>query len=80
MLWYVLIIVMWFNPLAWIAFELVQRDDELAVDEVAIERLGKDYKRKYGEILLSYARMNDSKKLNISLASNLNVPFTEIII
>lgn len=58
-LWYVLIIVMWFNPLAWIAFELVQRDDELAVDEVAIERLGKDYKRKYGEILLSYARMND---------------------
>ena len=46
--------VLWFDPLAWVVYFLVQHDSELAVDEKVIESIGEDNRLKYGEMLLSY--------------------------
>ncbi|MBO7564968.1 MAG: M56 family metallopeptidase [Clostridiales bacterium] len=48
------VIVLWFDPLVWIAYFLIQHDNELAVDEMVIKWNGEDNRVKYGEMLLSY--------------------------
>lgn len=60
---YVFIVAMWFNPLAWIALKLIQKDDEMAVDEKVIETLGDECKETYGSILIKIAAANQKRRL-----------------
>ena len=48
------LIVLWFDPLVWIAYFLIRHDNELAVDEMVIKGNGEENRVKYGEMLLSY--------------------------
>lgn len=43
----------WFNPLAWLAFRLMERDMEMSCDETVLRRLGEDVKQEYSRALLS---------------------------
>lgn len=57
-LFYIAVIVHWFNPLVWISYRLLERDMEMACDEAVLERLGTEEKANYCESLLNLA---DSK-------------------
>lgn len=52
-LWYFILAVHWFNPLAWAAYILMCRDIELACDELAIGRLGEESKKPYSSALIN---------------------------
>ena len=47
--------IYWFNPLAWLAYLCLSRDQELACDESALRRLGDGARRSYAEALLDAA-------------------------
>lgn len=56
--------VLWFDPLVWIAYCLIQNDNELAVDEMVIRRNGEENRVKYGEMLLSYvSRVSEHSRI-----------------
>ena len=48
----------WFDPLVWLAADLIQRDSELSCDEYAIATLGEDQRKAYGETLIALLRDN----------------------
>lgn len=48
------LIVLWFDPLVWIAYFLIRHDNELSVDEMVIKGNDEENRVKYGEMLLSY--------------------------
>lgn len=50
---FLLLILHWFNPLVWAAYLLLCRDIEFACDERVLRKLGESGKRKYSEALLS---------------------------
>lgn len=52
---YLLTCIHWFNPLAWLAFQLLCRDMEMSCDESAIQRMGGEKKKEYSAALLSLA-------------------------
>lgn len=52
---FVATIIHWFNPLAWLAFNLLCKDMEMRCDEYVIDELGQDIKKKYSLSLVSYA-------------------------
>lgn len=58
LLFYIAVIIHWFNPMVWISYRLLERDMEMACDEAVLERLGVEEKKKYCESLLNLA---DSK-------------------
>ena len=58
LLFYIALIVHWFNPFVWISYRLLERDMEMACDEAVLEKLGTDEKKNYCESLLNLA---DSK-------------------
>lgn len=58
LLFYIAVIIHWFNPLVWISYRLLERDIEMACDEAVLEKLGTEEKKKYCESLLNLA---DSK-------------------
>ncbi len=58
LLFYIAVIVHWFNPLVWISYRLLERDMEMACDEAVLEKLGTEEKKNYCESLLNLA---DSK-------------------
>ncbi len=62
--------VHWFNPLAWVAFILLERDMEMACDEETVKRLGDESKKAYASTLLwiSAGRSQRSYKLGVPLA------------
>jgi len=62
--------VHWFNPLAWVAFILLERDMEMACDEETVKRLGDESKKAYAGTLLwiSAGRSQRSYKLGVPLA------------
>ena len=43
----------WFNPLAWLAFALMERDMEMSCDEAVIRKLGAEARHEYSCALLS---------------------------
>lgn len=45
----------WFNPLCWLAFQLMSADMEMSCDERVIRELGSEIKREYSASLLSLA-------------------------
>lgn len=58
LLFYIAVIIHWFNPMVWISYRLLERDMEMACDEAVLERLGAEEKKNYCESLLNLA---DSK-------------------
>lgn len=66
---YAFTIVLWFNPLIWIAAEVSSRDGELAVDEQVIKMLGKDNKKSYSETLLSFLTVETNREHFIASTS-----------
>ena len=51
---YIVMTMFWFDPLVWMAAILVQRDNEMAVDERVIKLLGEENKAEYGEMLINF--------------------------
>lgn len=45
----------WFNPLAWLAFILANRDMEMSCDEAVIRKLGESFRAEYSATLLNLA-------------------------
>lgn len=43
----------WFNPLAWLAFVLMENDMEMSCDEAVLKKLGPGVKKEYSRSLLS---------------------------
>ncbi len=62
--------VHWFNPLAWMAFILLERDMEMACDEETVKRLGEESKKAYAGTLLwiSAGRSAKGYRLGVPLA------------
>lgn len=62
--------VHWFNPFAWLAFMLLERDMEMACDEETVKRLGEQEKKAYAGTLLwiSAGREARGYKLGVPLA------------
>ncbi len=52
---YVLLAVHWFNPLVWLSYILMCRDMEMACDERVVWTLDGEKKKRYSEVLLSFA-------------------------
>ncbi len=51
---YVFLVVLWFDPLIWIAYKLIQQDSELAVDEHVVEIMGNSNKAEYSRTLVGF--------------------------
>lgn len=43
----------WFNPLAWLAFALLEHDMEMSCDEAVVRRLGMDVRQDYSRALVN---------------------------
>lgn len=50
---FMIVILHWFNPLVWIAFNLMEKDMELSCDEKVIKKFGSDCKKDYSTSLLN---------------------------
>ena len=59
LLFYIAVIVHWFNPLVWLSYRLLERDMEMACDEAVLEKLGTEEKANYCESLLNLADSNN---------------------
>ena len=55
LLFYIAVVVHWFNPFVWLAYRLLERDMEMACDEAVLEELGIEEKKNYCESLLTLA-------------------------
>lgn len=55
LLFYIALILHWFNPLVWISYRLLERDMEMVCDEAVLEKLGTEEKTNYCESLLNLA-------------------------
>lgn len=53
MVFYAAVCIHWFNPLAWLAFVLMENDMEMSCDEAVLKKLGLDIKKEYSRSLLS---------------------------
>lgn len=54
-LFYIAVIVHWFNPFVWLAYRLLERDMEMACDEAVLLKIGAEEKASYCESLLDLA-------------------------
>lgn len=43
----------WFNPLAWLAFRMIENDMEISCDETALRKLGYECRKDYAKTLLA---------------------------
>lgn len=72
----IFIIVLWFDPLIWIAYFMVKKDSEYSVDESVISMLGEEQRANYSQTLLNTA---SKRTYNIgilaALMSNSNYTF-----
>lgn len=50
---YAAVCIHWFNPLAWLAFVLMENDMEMSCDEAVLKKLGAGVKKEYSRSLLS---------------------------
>ena len=55
LLFYIALIVHWFNPFVWISYRLLERDMEMACDEAVLDKIGDCEKKDYCESLLDLA-------------------------
>ncbi len=72
----IFIVVLWFDPLVWIAYFMVKKDSEYSVDESVISMLGEEQRANYSQTLLNTA---SKRTYNIGtlavLLSNSNYSF-----
>ncbi len=54
----VAVAIHWFNPLVWISFVLFCRDMEMSCDEIVLEKMGEDIRKKYSLSLVTLASKN----------------------
>ncbi len=47
--------ILWFNPLVWVAYRLMMRDMEVSCDEAVVRKLGNKAKKRYSYLLLAMA-------------------------
>ena len=59
----VLVIVYWFNPFVWAAAVLSARDGEIACDYGTVQRLGKEERFAYGEMLLTLSKTKRGRRI-----------------
>ena len=52
---FIILSVYWFNPLVWLAYHLLCRDIEMACDEAVIQKMARNERSDYAQILLEYA-------------------------
>ena len=55
LLFYIALIIHWFNPFVWISYRLLERDMEMACDEAVLDKIGDCEKKDYCESLLDLA-------------------------
>lgn len=55
LLFYVILIIHWYNPLMWVAYKKFSDDLEFACDERVISKLNEDERKAYAITLLNYA-------------------------
>lgn len=53
--------IYWFNPFAWLAFYLMERDMESSCDEAVLRKIGFDRKKEYAHTLLGIAERDGWK-------------------
>lgn len=53
MVFYAAVCLHWFNPLAWLAFVLMENDMEMSCDEAVLRKLGAGVKKEYSRSLLA---------------------------
>lgn len=60
--------VYWFNPMIWLAHELMKQDAELMCDELTLEVIGAHERQTYGHLLVDLSEMssNNSYAMNAS--------------
>lgn len=58
---------LWFNPLCWLAWHLMQKDMEISCDETVISRLDIEQRKQYSNLLLTMAT-RQKRILNINPA------------
>ena len=68
-----MVVVLWFDPLVWVAYFLSQNDSELAVDEKVLELIGEDSKLKYGEMLLKHISIYSGYNRLMSITRDLRI-------
>ncbi len=49
---FVVLCIHWFNPLVWLAFYTLEKDMEMACDEITVARIGEGRRQEYAHILL----------------------------
>ena len=64
---FVITMIHWFNPLAWLMFICLGKDIEMACDEHVVKRIGVENRTEYAETLLALSS-NERKQLGIPLA------------
>lgn len=64
---FVITMIHWFNPLAWIMFICLGKDIEMACDEHVVKRIGVENRTEYAKTLLALSS-NERKQLGIPLA------------
>lgn len=67
MIGFIVVILHWFNPLVWLAYQKMSEDIELACDEKVIKNVDEVDKKKYMQVLLDLSRAK-SIFFNIPLA------------
>lgn len=60
------VMVHWFNPLAWVTFRLLCRDMEMSCDEQVLKELGQEEKRPYSLALLHAAEQQNGPLLPLA--------------
>lgn len=56
MLGFLILLLHWYQPLVWAAYALVKRDEEMACDDLAVQRLGEGEALSYAQNLLNLAK------------------------
>ena len=56
MLGFLILMLHWYQPLVWAAYALVKRDEEMACDDLAVQRLGEGEALSYAQNLLNLAK------------------------
>lgn len=55
LLFFLALVIHWFNPLVWLAFRLMEKDMEMSCDEAVMKRMEGDIRAEYSQSLLGLA-------------------------
>jgi len=64
--------VYWFNPLVWLAHNMMKHEAELACDEEVVKIIGEDNKREYGNLLIDLAENVGKTNYTVNASGLLN--------